>query len=504
MNLMTKAICRYLFPALEAPFRLSISQFACALGKWPQRVFMATMLLGLLTTAAFASAQPSNLGDEQVFQTNTELQRANTQVIAASTYAEQHPRDTDAQYALAVALDRMGDLQTLRARQPFPYNAGYRAALELARNNLKAHPYTSKLMPKVQRLEPGAAADSEQILWSYRDAARRYFTRARIVYQQLVALQPNNSKWQQALAVNYTRTNPGHVGVEEVRAYYQPALDILLRLAKSAPGNQQLQRDLAATYEEIADRVNSMTGTLPAEYHEALAIRIKVLRSNETNPLFVRELAVTFGKIGEALVMRGKWAAARDAVTDQFGLYQDLAALDPGNNQWQRELAVAHMDFAAIKNDNNGPGAKLEAEVLAHYAQALAIRTRLIQVEPSNAQWQMDLVASHETMARFYDDRGLDEKTLASYIEAQRQMAKFAQRYPNDRGWLFYQLYFYFSIGSEYRAIQSWAAPHSLGGKFPEPGKFKAAADAQDEVFENMRKIIDTLVRMTDAPVRPA
>ncbi|MNT73867.1 hypothetical protein D3C72_2126240 [compost metagenome] len=83
-------------------------------------------------------------------------------------------------------------------------------------------------------------------------------------------------------------------------------------------------------------------------------------------------------------------------------------------------------------------------------------------------------------------------------------MAKFAQRYPNDRGWLFYQLYFYFSIGSEYRAIQSWAAPHSQGGKLPEPGKFKAAADAQDEVFENMRKIIDTLVRMTEAPVRPA
>ncbi|WP_157603780.1 lipopolysaccharide assembly protein LapB [Rhizobacter sp. Root1221] len=499
---MRKAIHQSLLGALKGQFRLSRGHIAFAFGKWQKRIFTTTVVVGLLMTGTLAVAHPSNLGDNQVFQTNNDLERTTAEVNSAYTSAEKHPGSTDAQYALAVALDRMGDLKTLRARHKFPYSEGYGAALELARNNRKSHPRTD-LMGKVERLEATAAPDSEKTLWEFRDTARRYYGRARVLYQRLIALQPNNNKWQRALAVNYTKTNPGHVGIEEVRAYYQPALTILLRLVKLEPGNDEFQRDLAMAYETIADQVNSMTGSLPAEYDDALAIRMKLFRRNEENPLFVRELAVTFGKLGEALAIRGKWEAARDAVTDEFGLYQDLAARDPANMEWQHDLAAAHMDFAAIKDDNNGPGKKLEGEVLAHYAQALKIRINLIQMDPRNTEWQMDLVASHETMARFYNNRALNEKALDSYIDAQRQMSQLAQRYPNDRGWLFYQLYFYFSIGYENRQIQRWAAPLSQGGKFPEPEKFKAAAVTQEKIFKTMVGIIDTLVRMTDAPMKP-
>ncbi|MFZ3186369.1 MAG: hypothetical protein WA173_19765 [Pseudomonas sp.] len=499
MHFMTKAIDPSLLGALKVQFLLSRGHIAFAFWKWQNRIFMATLVVGFLMTGTLAVAQSSNLGDNQVFQTNNDLERATAEVNSAYTDAEKHPGSADAQYAIAVALDRMGDLQTLRARHKFPYSSGYRAALELARNHLKSHPHTD-LIGKVARLEATAAADSEQTLWAFRDTARRYYGTARALYQRLVALQPDNNKWHRALALNYTKTTPGHVGIEEVRIYYQPALDILLRLVKLEPGNNEFQRNLATAYETIADQVNSMTGALPAEYHEALTIRKKLFSSNETNALFVRELAVTFGKIGEALAIRGKWKAAHDAVTDEFGLYQDLAAMDPANMEWQHDLAAAHMEFAAIKDDNNGPGEKLEGEVLAHYAQALKMRANLIQMNPRNTEWQMDLVASHKTMANFYTNRAMNDKALASYIDAQRQMSQLAQRYPNDRGWLFYQLYFYFSIGYENRKTQRWTAPLSQGGKFQDPEKFKAAAVAQEEVFENMAGIIDTLVRMTDAP----
>jgi tetratricopeptide (TPR) repeat protein len=471
------------------------------LGEWQKRVFTAAGVLGLLMTAALAVAQPSNLGDNQIAKTNNALERAAAEVGSASTEVQKHPESTEAQYVLAMALDRLGDLQTLRARHPFPYQAGYRAALELARNNCKAY-RRSDLMEKVARLETTAAPDSEHTLWEFRDAARQYYGRARVIYQRLVALEPHNNKWKLALARNYTKTNPGEVGIEKVRVYYQPALDILLRLAKSEPANDDFQRDLAATYETIGGQITSMTRSLPAEYHEALAIRMKLFRSNESSPLFIRELAITYGMIRETLAIRGKWEASRDAMTDELGLYQDLAALDPANMEWQQALSTAHMDFAAIKNDNNGPGEKLEAEVLAHYEKALGILTRLIQLDPMNTEVQRVLVESYETKARFYINRGMRQESIASYLGAQQQLAQFAQRYPNDRGWLFYQLDLYFSIGHEYSEIQRWAAPHAQAGIYPEPEKFKAASVAQEDVFKNMAKIIDTLFRMTEAPIK--
>lgn len=504
MSFLRRTIDRCFLNTGKDQFHRFGSREASAFGKWHKRIATATVVMAFLMTGTLAVAQPSNLGDDQVVQTNNDLHRATVELNSAYTDAEQHPGSTDAQYAFAVALDRMGDLQLRRARHTFPYSAGYRAALELARNNQKSHPHTD-LMGRVARLEATAAPDSEDTLWEFRDFARRCYGKARVLYQRLVALQPNNPKWQRALAVNYTKTNPGHVGVEEVRAYYQPAQTILLRLVKSEPGNDEFQRDLATAYETIADQVTSMTSVLPAEYHDALAIRTKLFSSNETNAFFVRELAVTFGKIREALAIRGKWEAARDAATDEFGLYQDLAALDPANMEWQHDLAAAHMEFAAIKNDNNGPGKereKLEGEALVHYDEALKIRLHLIEMTPNNSEWQMDLVGSYETIARFYKDRSLKEKGLSLDIDAQRQMSQFAQRYSNDRGWLFYQLYFYFTIGCENREIQLWVAPLSQGGKFPASEKFKAAMVAQEEVFKNMVPIIDTLVRMTDAPIK--
>ncbi|HSD39065.1 MAG TPA: hypothetical protein VLC92_16250 [Rhodocyclaceae bacterium] len=497
---MPKAIDQHLFGPLK-DLRLFRAHVASPLQGWQKRIVTVTAIAGLLMTGALATAQPSNLGDHQVLQVNNDLAHATAKLNSALTDAKQHPGSADAQYVLAVALDHTGELHALRARHNYPYNAGYQAALKLARNNLTAQP-RSDLMKKVDRLETTAAADSEQTLWTFRDAARRYHGRARVLYQRLAALEPDNNKWQRALALNHLTTTPGHVSVIEVRVHYQPALDILLHLVKSEPDNDEFQRDLATAYETIADKVDSMTGSLPAEYHDALAIRKKLFSSDETNAVFVRELAITFGKIGTALVIRGKWKAARDAVTDEFGLYEDLAAMDPANMDWQRDLATAHMHFAAIKDNNNGPREKLEGEVLDHYEKALKIRTHLIEIDPGNAAWQTDLVASHATLAEFYKNRGLDEETLSSYLDALRKMSQFAQRYPKDRGWLFYQLYFYFSIGGEYRRIQRWAAPLSQGGRNPDPDKFKAVAEKQEVTFNSMVGIVDTLVKMTDAPMK--
>jgi hypothetical protein len=500
MSFMSRTIEQYLLNTRKDHFHRFGSREASALGKWHKRIATATVVVGLLMTGALAVAQPSNLGDDQVFQINNDLERATAELISANTSAEKHLDSTDAQYALAVAHERLGDLQMLRAGQNFPYSFGYNAAYKLAYNNKMANS-SSNLIKIVERLESTSAKDSEDKLSAFRMRAWRHYDRAGVLYQRLVELQPNNNKWQHALAVNFIKNNRGYSESEESRIFFQPALAILLRLTKLEPGNYEFQRDLAMLYELIADK--DYNDPIPAEYSDAYAIRLKLFRQDEKNPLFVRELAVTLGKITDAAWRRGKWKTARDAVTDEFSLYQDLAAMDPNNMEWQRALALAHMEIANIKNDNNAGKERkmLEGEVLVHYDEALKIRLHLIEVDPSNTEWQVDLVSSYATMANFYVQREQRDKALMLYIEAQQKMAQFAQRYPSDRGWLFYQIYFYSDIGYEHRKIQKWAAPHSKGGSLPNPEKFKAAAVAQKEVFKNMVESIDRLVRMTEAPI---
>ena len=66
-----------------------------------------------------------------------------------------------------------------------------------------------------------------------------------------------------------------------------------------------------------------------------------------------------------------------------------LAARDPANTQWQRDLSVSHNkigDVLAAQGD--GPGA------LAPYRKALAIRDALAARDPANAQWRTDVAVS--------------------------------------------------------------------------------------------------------------
>lgn len=451
-----------------------------------KRFFIVLMQIGFLCAGKVAGAQTSNLGDIQALQVKEAFASTGAELTMAEAAAGQLPRSNQALHALAVALDKMGDLNILQSRQNYPYDAGYQDARELARNNSKAHPHTSRLMAAVDAFEKTSMRDSESHLWKFRDAARRYYEAARIMHRRLVESDPDNDEWQRALALNLSKTKPGHVGKEKIRAYYQPALDIHRRLAKRDPTNIDWQRDLATIYGKIGAAVQSMDGRLPTEYHEELAIRKRLFEEDETNTLWTRELAMTFDEIGAQLIPLGKINAARAAYTDGRGLHEDLAKLDPSNAQWQSDLATAYMDAAHMED---------EGRELGYYRDALKIRTRLTELDPTNIQWQMRLVEAHRTIARFYRNKSDDEGELAANIAGQQQMAHFAQKYPEDRGWLFYQLEFFFPIGGAYAKVQKRAGPISEGGWVPDPKRFEAARAAQEATFESMVKIIDTLAR---------
>lgn len=152
---------------------------------------------------------------------------------------------------------------------------------------------------------------------------------------------------------------------------------------------------------------------------------------------------MTFDRIGKTLDSLGKLPLARDAYTDGQGLHEDLSKLAPANTQWQSDLATVYLEIADLENRRQ---ARFQGVALAYYQNALKIRTTLVELDPTNIQWQVNLVEIHHKIANFYGDSGEHAQELVVNRAAQQQMARFAQQYPNDRGWLFYQLEFIFLL----------------------------------------------------------
>ena len=88
-----------------------------------------------------------------------------------------------------------------------------------------------------------------------------------------------------------------------------------------------------------------------------------------------------------------------------------LAATDPKNADWQRDLSVSQERIGDVqKVQGDLPGA------LASYRASMEIRERLAASDPKNAYWQRDLAASLWRLADF-PESGVSWSDVADLLE---------------------------------------------------------------------------------------
>ena len=87
---------------------------------------------------------------------------------------------------------------------------------------------------------------------------------------------------------------------------------------------------------------------------------------------------------------RGDLTAADQAYTQSRAIIERLAARDPANTSWQRELAVAHSQVGVVAQARGDLTAADQA-----YTQYLAISERLAALDPANTDWQQNLAVAH-------------------------------------------------------------------------------------------------------------
>jgi tetratricopeptide (TPR) repeat protein len=101
-------------------------------------------------------------------------------------------------------------------------------------------------------------------------------------------------------------------------------------------------------------------------------------------------LSVSHLKLGDVLSAQGDLGGALAAYREALAIAQRLAAADPSNTEWQRDLSVSHNKLGDVLSAQGDLGGALAA-----YREALAIRQRLAAADPSNSGWQLDLSVSH-------------------------------------------------------------------------------------------------------------
>jgi tetratricopeptide (TPR) repeat protein len=105
---------------------------------------------------------------------------------------------------------------------------------------------------------------------------------------------------------------------------------------------------------------------------------------------------------------QGDLPSALSSYKQGLEIAQKLAARDPANTEWQRDLSVSYDRIGDVQRAQGDlPSA------LSSYKQGLEIREKLAARDPANAQWKTDLVISLWELASILEQQGTPQKREA-------------------------------------------------------------------------------------------
>ena len=406
-----------------------------------------------------------------------QLQAIHEQVEAR---AAADPANTRWQRDLSISHERLGDV-AVAAGDLAAARAAYQASLDIRQRLAAADPANTEwqrdLSISHERLGNVAVAAGDLA------AARAAHQASLDIAVRLAAADPANTGWQRDLSISHNKLGDVAMAAGDLaaaRAAYQASLDIRQRLAAADPANTEWQRDLSISHEKLGD-VAMAAGDLAAAraaYQASLDIRQRLAAADPANTGWQRDLSISHEqarghrdggrgpgrrprrppgqprhrgaagrrrprqhrvaagpvdqphKLGDVAVAAGDLAAARAAHQASLDIRQRLAAADPANTEWQRDLSISHEklgDIAVAAGD-------LAAARAAHQA-SLDIRQRLAAADPANTGWQRDLSISHEKLGNIAMAAGDLAAARAAYQASLDIAVRLAAADPANTGW---------------------------------------------------------------------
>ncbi len=166
------------------------------------------------------------------------------------------------------------------------------------------------------------------------------------------------------------------------------------------------------------------------EFDKLLPIAEKLAAQDPSNTEWQRDLSVSFKRIGDVQRAGGNLDAALEAYGDGLAIAEKLAARDPINAVWQRDLAVSFEQIGGVHYARGSLDAALEA-----YEDRYVITEKLAAQDPSNTEWQRDLSVSHGCIGSVLEARGDLEGALSRYQKALEIQKRLVAQDLSNAGW---------------------------------------------------------------------
>jgi tetratricopeptide (TPR) repeat protein len=142
-----------------------------------------------------------------------------------------------------------------------------------------------------------------------------------------------------------------------------------------------------------------------------------------------RDLAVSHIRFGDVLTAQGNLSGALAAFQASHAIAERLAAADPSNAASQDDFAVSHSRLGdVLRAQGNLPGA------LAAFQASHAIHERLAAADPGDAGWQRDLVVSRSSLGDVLKAQGNLPGALAAFQASHAIAERLAEAAPDDAG----------------------------------------------------------------------
>ncbi len=300
-------------------------------------------------------------------------------------------------------------------------DARLQQALDLLKQN-KVEDATRLLQAYAADKTARIAADSKAAAAAYRNlgaiAGLRDPKRALDAYVKAAELDPSDV--ESLFWAGYLEADRGELADAKRR---------LLRVMAQTVGQDWYQFWGYTRLGDIAMQQGDRAGALKS-YQGGLSVAEGQAYADPGNAEWQRELAVPYERVGDVLVAQGDRAGALKSYRDSLAIRERLAQADRGNAEWQRDLSVSYDkvgDVLVAQGDRAG--------ALKFYRDGLVIAEQLAQTDRGNAEWQRDLATSYERVGDVLVAQGDRAGGLNYYRDSLAIRERLARADPGNAQW---------------------------------------------------------------------
>ena len=163
------------------------------------------------------------------------------------------------------------------------------------------------------------------------------------------------------------------------------------------------------------------------DYDEANRLALHLAALDPGNARWRRDLSVSYERLGDVAMAQGKLDEAVRAYGDSLALRTKLAVGHPGSTEWQHDLSMSYNKLGDVAMAQG----RLDEAVRA-YTDGLAIATKLAAGDPGDTEWQRDLSVSYSNLGNVAVDQGRLDDAARVYGSALAIHTKLAAADPGD------------------------------------------------------------------------